>query len=544
VVTASDESQHAATLHDYLSVVRRRIWIVVATFVLVPAAAVGFSLHQEKLYQASAQVLLNTQNLAAQLTGTAQSSGISEPQTEVVQTQAKVARVPGIAVGVLRQVPQTGLTTKQFLADSSVSAVTNADLLSFAVTNHDPALARQLVDAYAKAYTVFRRALDTASIKHALAGVNRRIAQLGRAHDTKSALYASLVERAQTLQTMQALQTSNASVVKRADGTTLTQPKTLRNGILGLVLGLVLGLGLAFLRDSLDTRMRSAEEIGHRLGGFPLLGRVPAPPKRLSEAGRLAMLDEPAGVHAETYRMVRTNLDFVSLDRDVRTIMITSAVEREGKSTTIANLAVALALAGKRVVLVDLDLRRPILDRLFRLEGPGLTQVALGRVSLEEAMVTVALTGAAADSAANGTGNGNGYKTDASVQGLLQVLPSGPIPPDPGEFVGAQALARILAQLREQADIVLIDAPPVLHVGDATTLSSKVDGIVVATRLKTVRRNMLNELARQLATVPTPVLGYVVTGAGEEQGYGYGYGYGYHARPYEQPKKERAGSQT
>ena len=111
--------------------------------------------------------------------------------------------------------------------------------------------------------------------------------------------------------------------------------------------------------------------------------------------------------------------------------------------------------------------------------------------------------------------------------GSLHVLPSGPIPPDPGEFVGKAALTEILAQLRDRADVVLVDAPPALHVGDAMTLSSKVDGILVVTRMKVVRRSMLNELSRQLSTVPTRVLGFIVTGAGEEEGYGYGSGYGY-----------------
>lgn len=551
-ITGAAHEGHAATLRDYLHVLRRRKWIVLQAVVLVPAAAIAFSLHQQKLYQAQAKVLLSAQNLAAQLTGT-QNTGVSEPQSEIVQTQAEVARVPDIAAAVLRRVPAPGLTVQGFLSASGVSASPNADILTFSVTNHDPVLAERLVDEYASAYTVYRRRLDTSAIHNALASVDERIRRLVKAGGGRSSLYSSLIERQETLATMSALQTSNASVVQNASKATLTQPKTSRNGILGLFLGIVLGIGLAFLWEALDTRVRSAQEIGARLG-LPLLGRIPAPRKSLRESNRLVMLGDPSATEAEAFRMLRTSLEFATLGRDVRSIMITSAVEQEGKSTTIANLAVALARAGQRVILVDLDLRRPYLDRFFNLQGPGITQVALGRATLEEALTqgTVALTvrparpaAAAASASAHVrvTANGNGYGDARALKGVLAVLPSGPTPPDPGEFVGTAALSELLVELRSLADVVLVDAPPVLHVGDALTLSSKVDGIIVATKMKIVRRHMLGELARQLAGSPTPVLGYVVTGAQEDGGYGYGYDdYGYAPRPYERREHpERVG---
>jgi Mrp family chromosome partitioning ATPase len=396
--------------------------------------------------------------------------------------------------------------------------------------------AERLVNAYAAAYTSYRRELDTSSISRALAGVNRRIDVLQTAGDVKSPLYASLVDRQQTLVTMEALQTSNASVVKRADSVTQTQPKTKRNAILAIALAIVLGVGLAFLWEALDTRVRSAEEISEQLGGLPLLARVPAPNKKLRSANRLVMMDDPAVGHAEAFRVLRTNLEFVRLDRHVQTIMITSAVEQEGKSTTVANLAVALARGGHRVVLVDLDLRRPYIHRFFGIDGPGVTQVALGHATLEEALVPIAITDGATGPAGGANGNGNGNGHGARVRGLLEILPAGPIPPDPGEFVATQSLENLLATLRERGDIVLVDAPPTLYLGDAAALSARVDGIVVATRMRVVRRHMLHELSRQLSTFPTPILGFVVTDAAGESGYGYGSGYEY---GYAQRREER-----
>jgi polysaccharide biosynthesis transport protein len=538
-------AHQGSSLRDYVRVVRRRKWIILQAVVLVPFAAVIFSLHQPKKFEASAQVLLSRQNLANALTG-AQDPSVYTQADRIAQTQADVARVPTIADRVLRRLAINDRTVGQFLASSSVAARPNADLLDFSVTDRDAALAQQLASAYADEFTIYRRQLDTSALQRARVSVQRRIKQLELTHAEKSPLYASLVERDQQLATMQALQTSNAYVVQEATKAVQVQPKPTRNGVLGFALGLVLGIGLAFLWEALDTRVRTAEEIGERLGGVPLLARLPEPPKRLRSKDRLAMLADPTGLDAEAFRMLRTNIDFVRLDRHAKTILVTSAVQEEGKSTTVANLAVALARSGQRVVLVDLDLRRPFLHRFFGLEGPGLTQVALGHVELDHALVNVALTGTAlARPGVNGNGNGNGKAVvvkrngngngNGHVGGMLTVLPSGPIPPDPGEFVGTHALAEILEQLAERADIVLIDTPPALQVGDAMTLSSKVDGVILVSRMNVVRRNMLGELRRLLDRSPTAKLGFVVTGAAQEDGYGggygYGYGYGYASRP-------------
>jgi succinoglycan biosynthesis transport protein ExoP len=328
---------------------------------------------------------------------------------------------------------------------------------------------------------------------------------------------------------MEALRTSNASVVRSAQEADQVQPRPVRNAVLGLLLGLGLGIGVAFLWEALDTRVRSTDDVSDGLG-LPLLARLPEPPRRLRSEDRLVMLAEPDGVQAEAFRMLRTNLDFVRMERSARTIMVTSAVEQEGKSTTDANLAVALARAGKRVVLVDLDLRRPYVHRFFDLDGAwGVTQVALGQVSLDEALTQLSVAAAKPGRRSrwghvteldpeNGRGHEQGH-------GALLVLPAGPIPPNPGEFVGTHAVEEILTRLRAQADVVLVDAPPLLHVGDALTLSAKVEGVIVVARVNVVRKRMLEEVRRLLATLPSEKLGFVLAGANAEEGYGYGSNY-------------------
>jgi capsular exopolysaccharide synthesis family protein len=210
--------------------------------------------------------------------------------------------------------------------------------------------------------------------------------------------------------------------------------------------------------------------------------------------------------------------------------MVSSAVEAEGKSTTFANLAVAMARSGKHVILADLDLRRPYIHRFFGHEVlPGLTDVVLGRVRLEEALAEVEIAESGADSSSH----------TMMPLGRLEILPCGSRPPNIGEFVGTNALSELLMRLRDRADVVFIDAPPMLQVGDAMTLSAKVDAMIIVVKLSSARRPPLKELQRLLDVSPAAKLGYVLTGGSPEEGY-YGagnyYGTGIRAPSESQPE--------
>jgi succinoglycan biosynthesis transport protein ExoP len=534
------ESPHDSTsLSAYLGVLKRRQWVVLAAVLLVPAAALFFSLRQTPMYQASAEVFLSKQNLASALTGTPDSTLLLDGQRDVA-TQANLAQVPEVARRTLAATRTTALTPTELLDAVTVTAKGDSDILEFTVTDSDTARAKKLAAGMARQYTIYRGELDGAALARARSEVTAKLAQLEAQGKEQGALYGSLEEKEQQLATLETLQTARASVVRVPDSAAQVSPKPLRNALLAVFLGLVLGVGLAFAVEALDTRVRSASQISDALG-LQLLARLPRPPRRIEKAEELVMLVAPSGPAAEAFRMLRTNLDFACLDATMRTLLVTSAVEREGKSTTAANLAVALARAGKHAVLVDLDLRKPVVERLFRMPTtPGLTDVALGQCSLDRALTDIDLA-----LGAPGTQRTADGERGEGAPGRLQVLAAGPLPPDPGEFIGTHRLSEILFELRHRADIVVIDSPPILRVGDALTLSTKIDGLILVSRLNVVRRPMLAELRRLLDTVPARKLGFVVTGAhtgAAEYGYGYGYGYGY-SRPVDAQTTVAPGSE-
>jgi polysaccharide biosynthesis transport protein len=527
------DREHISTLRDYLRILRTRIWVILLVASVVPAGAVLFSLQQEKLYQASSDVLVKHRNLAATLSGFPEAY---EDPARFVQTQVDLARVPTVAQRALDVTQLAGRGASDLLANSSVTANQGSDLLTFRVRDRDPNLAAVLATGYARAFTGYRRQLDTQAVEQARKELEKRIREVGRPQSTRSTqyeTYISLVERRDQLKTMEALQTSNAEVVREAGRAVQVRPKPVQAGVLGAGLGLMLGLALAFLWHALDTRLRSADDVGHALG-LTLLGRLPTPPRRFRRRRGIATLADPHGAFAEAFRLLRTNLEFVNLEHGARSIMFTSAIPGEGKSTTVANVATAFARAGRRVVLVDLDLRRPALDEFFGLDGrPGLTDVVLGEASLDDALTSVVVTEQEhRGSAENGAG---------SFGPALEVLCAGSLPPNPGEFVAHRVVGELLLELRKRADLVVVDAPPLLHVGDAVVLSAVVDGMVVVTRLDHARRHTMREMRRVLDASPAGKLGFVLTGVSPDDEYGYGayYSYGDRKRQRQAAKMSR-----
>jgi capsular exopolysaccharide synthesis family protein len=500
---------HEQTLADYLAVVRRYKWVIIAFAVLAPLAAYFVSAQQAKVYEASAEVLLTRQDLGSAVTGIPNPNTYTDPD-RYARTQAALARIPAVATKTVDRAGVSGVTPDQLIGNSSVTPQENADLLRFTVRNGDPGAAVKLATAYAEAFTDHRLQMDTASLARARKELQGRLRELGRQNATDTPLYRSLVQKAQDLRTLELLQ-DRASVVHEADTAGLVAPTPKRNALLAGLLGLMLGVGVAFLWNSLDQRIRNEDEIERALG-LPVLARLPDATRKLRQDRTLAMLSESPSLATEAIRQLRTNVELANIDTNAKSIMVTSAAPFEGKSTTLSNLAVAIARSGRTVALVDLDLRQPTIAQYFRLQGQaGVTDVALGRTSLDRALVHVRLPG---DTAIPISGRA------PSEPGILRVLPAGTPAPNPGDFVGTQALSTLLEQLEADHDVVLVDAPPLLVVGDAMTLSRNVDALLVVVRKGVADRREVRELARALEACPSHKLGFVLTGAESSDMYG------------------------
>jgi capsular exopolysaccharide synthesis family protein len=499
------EERADPTLADYVDVLRRNLRLIVVVALALPVLAFLWSAQQSARYRASAEVMLNTQNLASAVTGI--STGYVDP-TRFGETQAKLARIPAVVQSALRRAKVRDMTTADLVANSSVAPRNDADFLTFTVESGRSEEATRLATAYARAFTAYKLNSDTRTLALARAELESRLEDLRERGSENGAVVSDLQKKIQDLRTLELLQ-APATVVAAAADAVKVAPTPVRNAVLALLVGLILGVAVALLRNTLDRTIRTEDEIERALA-LPLLARIPTD-RRARAKEQLAMLEERSNYSAEAFRILRTNLELANIDLQARVLLVSSATSGEGKSTTAANLAIAIGRAGRSVALVDLDLRRPTLATYFGFGGrPGVTDVLQGRLNVASALAPVRLP----------TPDPS-MSRRSQMAGRISVLTAGTPPAsNPGELISSERLAPMLDELREQFDVVLVDTPALLEVGDAMRLMSEVDGVVVVVRMGTVDTRGLKELARNLETVPTPKLGFVVTDVEPRQTYG------------------------
>lgn len=488
----------------------RRALPLTAVLLVLGAAAVNTMKQMDGAkYSAGARVVLST-SLSADVTG-GQSDFIDPERAadtalafanspQVYHRAARALRKPGEGGSV------RGVTT--------VTGSKESDILDFSVTTGDPAEAIRTANAVVNAYVSWRADIASAAIRRAIRQIQARLEKSSRRSREV------LQEQLEQLRVMDTLNSGGATVLDRATRAPKVSPNPRRDTMFGLALGFVLAVLLSAVREAMNTRVRSEADVEEALGK-PVLASIQTLPKRAD----LVTVGRHGARFGDIYALLAANLMQIHGQNRPLTLAVTSSIASEGKTTTAANLALAMAMRGQRVVLVDFDLRKPSVDRMFRIpQSPGVIQLIDGAADLDAALWSVSLNGAVphAQQGSVDTYSGNGAPTDEfSVEGeqgigSLRIVPAGGM--ERGARVARSPQTRkLLAELQEDADVVVLDTPPALATVEMAELSRNVDLVLVVVRHGQVSRRSIVALNRQAEGWQADIAGAVLTGSPTEE---------------------------
>ncbi len=524
-------------LADYLRVLRERKWVVLLTTLVVVFSVLLIAFLQTPRYRASAKILYARTNFETALFDMPLFE--TRNQERDIQTGASLVKVDAVAQEV-----RTELGTNRDI-DELVDMVTvepqgATDVIAISAVSADPEEAAAVAQSFATQFIEFRRDTDRAAIIDARDQVGEQLDAL-TAEERRSEYGLMLREKFESLQILEQFQDGGFRLVQPADVPKAAfSPQPLRNGALALVVGLVLGVGLAFLLAYLDRRLKDEEAL-ERAFQLPVLASVPALGGRWlhhrEDLGRRS--DLPVGFPdrnsplLEPFRVLRSNLHFLNYDGNLKVILVTSGLPQQGKSVTSINLSVILALSGHRVLLVEADLRRPMLHEYLGLDNQiGTTSVLAGQQTFSEAIQLVRTDEFAPDEA--------GRQTSTRLQKNMYALTSGPLPPNPAELLGSDRMEELVLRAREAADYVIVDSPPILLASDALNLAKYCDGIILTTRVNETTRDDAREIRAILGRSGARILGLVAGGVKLDKQKYYSYG-SYSAAPAGEPQAQKLG---
>ena len=526
-------------LKKLIRILWQRMWVVVVAAVLVGGVTYGISITTPPRYAATTTLNINSGGDPRTDPYSAYRFAQASAQTYVEQLKSPL---------ITRQVIDRVGNIYDAGEDLSVTQVRDTQLIRVRVVHEDRELAKLIADTTAEVFIEhvdsqqqarFQQGLDDietqiADIELEMAETREAIASLtelidagdGEGSETLrleltrrqtelpglQTRYGILLRSAEDFRLAMARYTDSVSVFDPAVSPRKpVRPRPMLNAGLGLLAGVILGLSTALLLEYLDDSIRDPEELERELG-LTVLGSV-APMKSLRQRSE-ALLTEP--IHGastiESFLTLRTNLSFADVDNPSGSIVVTSVRPEEGKTTTLANLGIVMAQAGRKVILVDADLRRPVLHELFGLDAaPGLTDLLLEDDPQPEA-----------------------YMRRVGVEGL-SVLTSGKVPKNPPDLLSSKKMSRLVAALESQADVVLFDAPPVMGLADASVLAAQTTSVLLVADAQQTRRDALRKAKELLQRADAHVVGVFLNRLAVRRGDGYYQYAGYH---YQQQDSE------
>jgi capsular exopolysaccharide synthesis family protein len=523
-------------LRRYLALGWHWGWLLVVCTLVGGGAAYILSRRMTPVYQATTLVLVNEAPSTKALDMTS-----LQTSERLAQTYVQTMTTRPVLQGVIERLGLS-LNSKDLKEMISARPVQNTQLIEISVEDIQPQRAADIANALvaefasqnqaeqASRYAASKSTLTTqlSQLDQQIQAISERLEGLADTPSNQAErdqlqanlaqyrqTYASLLQSYEQVRLAEAQSTS--SVIQKEPAiapNTPVRPNTLKNTALAAVVGLMLAVGLVFLMEALDDTLKSPQEIEGQFG-LPVIGFIAHYDQEGSE---LIAEKEPRAPVSEAFRSLRTNLQFSSVDRPLRSLLITSPSPMEGKSTIAANLAVVMAQGGHYVALADTDLRRPRVHKLFGLANQGgISSLFIPSVARSGDKVHL-----------------NGHLQQTGVTNL-RAIPSGSLPPNPSELLASERMGAILAQVQEQAEMVVFDSPPVLAVTDAVVLAPRVDGVLLVVKPGVTKLAACRQSIEQLQRVGANLLGVVFNDVEIRRlNYNYQYYQGYYSGHYYQ----------
>lgn len=498
-------------LSSYISILNRRKWLILACILLGTIGAVAFTLLSTPRYTASTTVRVLTIGAGT----------VTSANPNIIYTERLVSTYSRIITGdTVRSQIQEQLNLEEW-PELSVESVPGTELIRIIAKAPNPEDARDIVNTAAailiQQNREFYRGGDGQSLQEILAQRlesaeseltearaiysellasspedTAGLAIAAQAVEVNESIYASLLSQYEAARLEETVRANSISVVEEATlPESPSSPRTLLNIALGFASGLVIGVGLAFVADNLDTTLHTTEQIEHATQ-MTTVGQVPIAKEDLA----IARLGSGHYPQMESFRRLRTNI-LASSSADTQVVLLTSAKRGEGKSTISGNLAVTVAQSGREVVVVDCDLRLPTVHKLFDLPNKrGLTNILAGEVTVEESI-------------------------QYSAFPRLQIITSGPLPPNPTELLGSQRMLDLIEQLKGIFDFIILDTPALLSVADAAVLAPAVDNVILVVAQGQTHRGDVQAVRQQLSNVRVKSMEVVVNRAEPNGSYAY-----------------------
>ena len=526
-------------LSDYIRPLTSRWWMVLVAVVVATGGVYAYYARKPNVYTTSTLVYVTQPGNPV--------TGIqaAPPTDRDVADAAALLDSQENAAAVARKIGYTG-TPSDLLGQVSITSKQNEDFVQISTQSGSAQEAAAIANAFATQFVAVLTNSYATQLRDAIRLAQAQLAKTppGQAGELSK---ASLVNQINTLKVEQGVPTTIAQQAAPAQTpTSPSSPKPVRNALFAFLLSLVGAVALAYGLERFNRRLTNPEEVEEAYQA-PLLAVLPHVDKPAP------VLDGSSALSAEfrePFRVLRTNVELASVDAPPRTIVVSSAMPGEGKSTVVRNLALAFHESGKRVAVVDLDLRHPALAALFGVGmAPGMTDVLRHDVGLEDATLEISTGMRAFDefNEANGLtrNGGNGHHETGADTGVTLLL-GGALPANPPAVLASQSLVEVLDDLRGMHDVVLIDSAPLLAVSDTVPLLRYADATLIVGRLGVTTRDTAKRMREFLTRVPdVSVLGVVANDLSRREAgaygyaYGYGYGYGYRASDDKHERRRR-----